>query len=210
DKETELGIGKLDFSTGKKQYANEIFTKDHVKGIKKSYVPVNKKMDSPDLGPIKALNIRSFGETDGRVVVSLTSTSYSSGMNGGTWDSEFNILLNCYDTDLNLKFQQLIPTTYTVPERHLPIGYYFDKNKLYILSNDKQGMTTLYATYSVIDLTTGKCDKMYWLSKKKISNSNCAASSSILWFADSYVVPYLDMRGFSGGKYDIILQQNNY
>lgn len=209
DKETELGIGKLDFATGKKQYINEIFTKDHAKAVKKAYVVVNKKMDSPDLGPVKALRVRSLGEIENHLIISLTSTSSSTGMNGN-WESEYSIILNSYDTDLNLKYQQLIPTNYTVPNRHLPTGYYHDKNKLYIISNDKTGMTTIDAAYTVIDMTTGQCDKIYWLSKKKIGNSHAAASASVLWFKDSYVVPYLDLKGFSGNKYDITLQQNSY
>ncbi len=211
DKETELGLGKLDFSTGKKQYVNELFTKDHIKSIKKSYVPVNKKMESPDLGPVKALNVRLFSDVDDHLIVALTSTSYaSSSIGSGTWESEYNILINSYDTDLKLKYQQLVPTGYIVPERHLPLGFYHDKNKLYVLSNDKTGMTTLNGTYSVFDLSTGQCDKMYHLSKKKMGNSHAAASSSVLWFKNSFVVPYLEMKGFAGGKYNITLQQNLY
>jgi len=210
DKETELGIGRVDFSTGTKKYVNELFTKDHVKAIKKNYVPVNKKMDSPDVGSVKSLNLRSFGETDNRLIVALTSTASSSGMNGGTWETEYSIVVNGYDMDLTPKFQQLIPTSYTVPNRHLPLGFYSNKNKLYIVSNDKTGMTTLNGVFSTIDLATGQCEKMYRLSKKKISNSNCAASHSVLWFPNSFVVPYMDMKGFTGSRYDITLQQNSY
>lgn len=210
DKEIELGIEKLDFATGQKKYTNEILTKDHIKGIKKSYVTVNKKMDSPDLGPVKTLSVRALKEIDDHLIVALSSTSSSTGMSGGIWISEYNILINSYDTDLNLKFQQLVPTTYTVPERHLPLGFYHDKNKLYVISNDKTGMTTINGTYSVFDLTTGQCDKMVLLSKKGIGNAHAAASASVLWFKNSFVVSYLDLKGFSGKKYDITLQQNSY
>ena len=71
-------------------------------------------------------------------------------------------------------------------------------------------MTTLNGTISVIDLSTGQCERMDWLSKKKLGNSDMAGSSAVLWFKNSFVVPYLDMRGFSGNKYDITLQQNSY
>jgi len=211
DKEMELGIGKVDFSTGKAQYVNEILTKDHLKAIKKAYVPVNKKMDSPDLGPVKALKVREFDEVGDHLIVALTSTSSAaSSIGSGTWQSEYNILINSYDMDLNQKYQKLIPTAYSVPERHLPLGFYHDKSKLYVISNDKSGMTTLNGTYSVFDLATGQCEKMYWLSKKKIGNSHAAGSSSVLWFKDGFVVPYLDLRGISGNRYDITLQQNAY
>ena len=210
DKENELGIEKLDFSARKTQYVNEVFSKDHVKDIKKSYVEVNKKLHSPNLGPLSALNVKEVYQKDGNIMVALTSTAYASAMNGGTWVDEYNVLINCYDADLKFKFQQLIPTSYAVPERHLPVGFHFANNKLYVLSNDKEGMATLYGTFATIDLATGACDKIYWLSKKKISNSDAAASSSVLWFPGSFVVPYLDLRGFSGRKYDITLQKNSY
>jgi len=210
DKENEMGVGKLDFSNGKEEYVNEVFSKDHVKEIKKSYVTVNKKLHSPNLGPVSAIDVKGFYQKNGNVMVALTSTAYSSAMNGGTWVDEYNVLINCYDADLKFKFQQLIPTSYAVPERHLPIGFHIANNKLYVLSNDKEGMTTLYGTFATIDLTTGACDKIYWLSKKKISNSDAAASSSVLWFPGSFVIPYLDLRGFSGRKYDITLQKNSY
>jgi hypothetical protein len=190
---------------------SEVFSKDHVKEIKKSFVPVNKKLNSVDLGSLKGLNVRSFYQKDGKLMVALTSTSFSSSTIGsGTWVNENNILINCYDPDLKFKFQQVIPTAYAVPERRLPVGFHFDKDKLYVLSNDKTGMTAESATYSCIDLASGKCEKMYWLSKKKIGNADAAGGGSVLWFANSFVVPYLDLRGFSGGKYDITLQQNSY
>jgi hypothetical protein len=209
NKEMELGIGKLDFSSGKKQFVNEVFSKDHIKSLEKAFVPVNKKMDKPDLGSPKNLGVRGIGENNGHLVISLSSRSSSQGTMG-VWEQESSTLLNGYDTDLNLKYQQFIPSGYSFPNRLLPSGYYFNKNKLFVISNDKQGMTTMFATYGVLDLTSGKWDKMIWLSKKKISNSDFAGSSSVLWYSNGLIVPYLDIKsGIGTTKYNITLQQNS-
>jgi len=207
DKEMELGIGKLDFSTGKKQYENELLTRDAIKSLQKSYVPVNKKMDSPDLGYVRGLDVRMLSEFGDRVVVSLTSQVVTASSNYVSV-TEYNVLLNAYDTDLKLKYQQLVPTSYSASIA-LPIGYHYHNNKLYVISNDKHRLT-YYATYSVFDLATGQCDKMYPLTKRKIGSDDAAAGSSVLWFENDFVVPYLDKKMLSVSKYNVSLQQNSY
>ena len=209
DNKAELGIGKVNFLTGKKQYTGEVFTSDHIKALRKAYVTVNKNFDSPDLGSPKGLNVRAFSEVNNHLIISLSSTgSSSSAINsGGSWISESSILLNNYDADLNLKYQQLIPTSYSIPNRLLLTGYYHNSDKLFIVANHKTGMTSMNPAYCVIDLATGKCDKLTFLSKKKLG---MADSSAILWFDNSFVVPLVEVKGLSGGKYDVSLQQNNY
>jgi hypothetical protein len=208
NKENELGVGRLDFNTNQKKVVTEVFTKDHVKSLEKAFVPVNKKMDKPDMGSVKALNVRHILEDNGHLVVTITGRSSSQGTMG-VWELETSTLLNVYDTGLNLKTQQFVPSGYSMPSRILPSGYYIKNDKLYTITNDKQGMTTLYATYGVLDLNTGKWDKMVWLSKKHISNSDFAGSSCVLWYPNALIVPYIDVRnGIGTTKYDVLLQQN--
>lgn len=202
DKETELAVGKLDFSALKDKYVNEIFTKDHTKDIRKSYVQVNKKLGTPDFGDLKGLQVRAFNDIDDHLIVTLSSYVYSRGSYGGGWTTEYSTILNNYDTDLNFKFQYIIPTG-SSPNRYSENGYYHKNNKFYVITNDQQGMVTENGVYSVFDLTNGRCDKIELLSKKKIANSKPALGSKALWFNNSFVVPYDD-----GG--DITLQQNSY
>jgi hypothetical protein len=204
-KEMELGIGKLDFSDGKKQFVTEVFSKNHIKSLEKAFVPVNKKMDKPDLKEAKNLGIKEIREDNGRLVIALTATRFVDG-----WGEEGSTLLNGYDGELNLKFQQFIPAGYTFPHRLLSSSYHFSNNKLSVVSNDKRGQVTVFATYAVLDLTSGQWDKMIWLSKKKISNSEFVGGESVLWYGNNFIVPYLDTRtGITNVKYDITLQQNS-
>lgn len=210
DKERELGIGKIDFSTGKADYASEVFTKDNVKEIKKSFVPLNKKLGSPDLGGVKGLNVRKLMEVDDHIIVTLSSIgTQSSSIGSGQWVIESNILLNDYDSNLHLRSQQLVPAEYSVPNMALPTGYYRKGNKLYLITNDKHGFTTLNAFVCIYDLSTNKFESMTWLPKKKIGNSEIAATSSVMWFKDGYLMPYLDIHMMSG-KFDVSLQKNSY
>ena len=210
DKERELGIGKIDFSTGKTDYANEVFTKDHVKEIKKSFVPLNKKLGSPDIGGIKELTVRKLMEVDDHVIVILSSfSSQSSTIGSGQWIIESNLLLNDYDSNLHPRSQQLIPSEYSVPNIPLPVGYYHKDNKLYVITNDKHGFTTLNAFVCIYDLSSNKFESMNWIPKKKIGGSEIAATSSVMWFKDSFLMPYLDTHMMSG-KFDVTLQKNGY
>lgn len=209
DKDAELGIGKFDFSTGKKYFVAEAFDKAHVKMLQKSFVPLNKKIDDADLGPRSGLHLRYLTETNGVLIAALTSRYLTTG-SYGIWNTENSVLINGYDENLNTKFQQILPIKYTVPNNFLPFGYHAAKNKLYVVGNTKSGLTTLNGVYGCLDINTGKWDKMYVLSKKKISNTDYADGDVILWFNDNYLVPYFEAKGLMKNKFNITLQQNSY
>jgi hypothetical protein len=209
DNDAELGIGKFDFATGKKLFVSEAFNKPHVKELQKSFVPVNKKLDDADLGSRDDLHLRYLAETAGVLVATVTSQSQRAG-SYGVWQVENSVLINGYDASLNTKFQQILPVSYVVPNRLLPIGYHAAKNKFYVVGNTKHGLNVLNGVYGCLDVTTGQWDKMEELSKKKISNPDWSYGEAILWFADSYVVPYFSPKGLMQSKFDITLQQNNY
>jgi hypothetical protein len=212
DKDLEFGIGKLDFSTNKKDYTAQLLTKKYLKSIKKSFVPVNKDIDDVDMGSPGGMSIRYMDEIDGKIVTALSSrTMQSSSINSyGVWRIEDATLLIGYDTDFKQKFQTVLPSGYAVPERNLATGYHFVKNKLYVLANNKSGMRTIKGMYGVLDVNTGQWEKMTMLSKKHISNSDFMDGASILWFGSNYIVPYFKPKGLMQSKYNITLQQNQY
>jgi len=209
DKDVELGIGKFDFSNDKKLFVTEAFNKDHVKLLEKGFVPVNKKINDVSLGSRKGLQLRYMAEVNGGLITTVTSQSSSAGAYG-SWMTENSVLINGYDENLNTRFQQILPTNYSMPNSTLPFGYHVAKNKFYVVSNNKTGVTTLTALYGCLDLSTGKWDKMEELSKKKIGNGEYSAGGAILWFSDNYIVPYFAPKGLSQGKVDVVLQQNSY
>ena len=81
---------------------------------------------------------------------------------------------------------------------------------MHILASDKTGANTMNALYSVLDLQSGKWNKMERLSKKKIDNSSYADGGATLWFDNFFYVPYLEPKGFTGTKYNVSYQQNSY
>ena len=211
NKDAELGIGKFDFKSGKKQYVTQVLDKDNLKAVKKAFVPVNKKIDDVNTGYGKGMKIRYMNEISGVLVTTLSSTSSeSSSIGSGRWQMEASILINGYDANLNLKYQQYMPVSYSNPNFLLPTGYHSEKNKLYIVANNKDGMVSLKSVYGAFDVTTGQWDKMDYLSKKKINNSAYSAGGAILWFGNSYIVPYMAPKGLMSIKYDVTLQQDIY
>jgi len=209
-KDAELGIGKLDFATNKKAYVVQVLDKTNLKAIKKGFIPINKDLDDVELGDGKGMTIKYMNETSGRVIVGIASDySLSSSVSrGGMYMCEDALLINGFDQDLQLKYQQVLPANSAYPNIRLTTGYHVSKNKLYVLANTKKGFTSILGVYGVLDIGTGKWDKMERLSKKNLDNGSYSAGQSILWFGNSFVVPYLSPKTFSA-KSDISLQLNN-
>jgi len=209
DNKAELGVGSFDLVAGKKQYVTESFEKDHIKALTKAFITVNKKLDDPDLGNPKDLSLKYFAEENGTVVVGLNSHFSQTGMNG-YWEVEKSILINGYDANLGVKFQQFLPASSSFPNIQMPVGFHLQNNKLHVIAIDKHGMNTMNTMYGALDIPTGKWDKMLWLSKKKIDNSDYADGPGTMWFNNSFIVPNISPKGISQSKFDVTLQQNGY
>jgi len=211
DKEGTLGIGKFDFASGKKPFITEPLTKAHLKELTKSYVSVNKKIDDPKL-MLFAIGIRYIKEIDGKLIVTLSSLDgQQSGINaGGAWMSETSTLINIYDTDLNLKFQNIMPGGYSYPNIVMQTSYKLVDKKLNVFCNYKSGALTMNGLYGSLDLTTGGWDKITILPKKKLNNGAYANGNGLMWFGSSYIVPYCDPKTLKYYKFDVSLQQNDY
>jgi hypothetical protein len=209
NKDPELGVGKLDFATNKKSYVVQVLDKASLKAIKKSFAPVNKDLDDVDLGNGNGMSVKYMTETGGRVVVGISSNySVSSSVSrGGMYMCEDALLLSGFDQDLQLKYQQVLPVNSSYPNIRLKTGYHVDKNKLYVIANTKKGFTTNLGVYGVLDINTGKWDKMERLSKKHLDNGSHSAGASILWFGNNFIVPYYSPKTFSS-KSDLSLQLN--
>jgi hypothetical protein len=211
NKDLELGVGSFDLANGQKKFITEVFDRAHFKAIEKEYVEFNNKLHSLDLG--RYLQVRYFEEIDGALVVTATTRgSQSSSINSaGSWMTEAAILIQVYDPSLTLKYRQFVPCENSYPNRRVPIAYNFTSTgKLRILASDKTGATNMNALYSVLDLKSGKWERMERLSKKKIDNSAYADGSAALWFDNFFYVPYLEPKGFTGNKFNVTYQQNSY
>lgn len=213
NKDSELGIGKLNFLTGKKTYVVQILNGTNLKALKKAFIPINKDLDNIDFGDTRLMVVKYMNEISGRLIVAVAS-DYSEAM--GTANSvsvnyyrrEGALLINGFDQDLQLKYQQLLPANSSYPDFWLQTGYHVNKNKLYIVANKKRGSSSPFGVYGVFDITAGKWDKMERLSKKNLDSRSYSAGESILWFTNNFIVPYYSPKMFST-KSDLSLQLNN-
>jgi hypothetical protein len=128
----------------------------------------------------------------------FSSTNHTVGVFGEIEYDQFTLVINCYDTDLKQRFQQVMPVIYKC-DRELATGFEFSENDVKILSNGGFG-----PAYGQLDLSTGKWLKLELLSNHEISDANA------IWFNDNFVVPFLRERGQSHPKYNIDLGLNNY
>lgn len=211
DNDAELGVGKMDFSTGKKAFVTEAFNRDHVKTLEKSFVTINKKADDVNLGARSDLHIRYLDEAGGTLITAVTSQHFqSSSIGAGVGCLENSVLVNGYDENLATRFQQILPANYAYANRFLPIAYHATRDKFYCISNEKSGLNTETGIYGCLDLASGKWEKMQALSKKHIGNAEYVDGKAVLWFGNSFAVPYFALKGLSQGNADVTLQQNGY
>jgi 5-hydroxyisourate hydrolase-like protein (transthyretin family) len=209
EKDIQLAVGKLDFNKKTKLLVAEIFDKEHKKELEKSFVKLSKDIDKPTIGYAGFMEVRYMNEENGTLLIAMSNRHIENGQYAA-WNVEQAIVINGYDMALKLKFQQLMPSYYGYLRLWLPTGFHFINDKLYVIANTKDGMTTIKSIYGELDTKTGQWSKMYQLSKKKLKNASFGDGENVLWFKNNYILPYLAPHGLMGIKYDITLQQNGY
>jgi len=204
DKDPEITIGKLDFESKTKKSATEVFKRADIKAIEKTFVPVNKKMDDPDIGAPKELVLKNVCTTDNGIVVVL-SGEYTKAIQNSSYPVGKSLLINGYDNDLNLKFQQFFPIeNFSYPS----VALHPMKNKLYVVTSTKDGQNDFKGVYGQLDMNSGRWDSMDFLTRKSIKGYLDA--DDILWFDKNYIVPYMKGHGMFAVKYNLSLQMNDY
>jgi len=210
DDDRVISTVKFDFSSRKSYTTNELFTGKHVREIEKSFTPFSHDFWVANLGSAKRqMRVRYIMEHNGKLITvsaefyfaypnDFSSTNHTVGVFGEIEYDQFTLVINCYDTDLKQRFQQVMPVIYKC-DRELATGFEFSENDVKILSNGGFG-----PAYGQLDLSTGKWLKLELLSNHEISDANA------IWFNDNFVVPFLRERGQSHPKYNIDLGLNNY
>lgn len=207
-KKIALWIGRLDLSSGERKQNIELFDKDHVKAIKKGFVPVNKKLDDFNLGEPYGFDLDHLEENNGVLIASFLARGWHT-VQSSTFAFNTSILINAYNTNLEPKFQLLMPSNCTSLVQS-STGYFINNNKLHVIAADGN-VGSQSAIHGTADLNNGQWDSMIRLSKKKISGSNYPDGKATLLFADNFALPYINRTGFLIRlKFDVTLQQNSY
>ncbi|GAB2703110.1 hypothetical protein GCM10027037_31040 [Mucilaginibacter koreensis] len=205
NKDDQLNLIKFDFAAQKTQLLTDIYNKPRIKGLEKAYQTINKECDDAQLRSSDKLSIRYLQEKDNHLVVVL-STREATSFNNTFAYYEYTNIITGYDNELRMKFQQLLPVNYRFIGQYLPLSYRINNDKLYSIGNfgntDK-----IKGLYSVLNLTTGNWEKMTVLSKEKLAKKSFT-SGNVLWYSNTYVVPYLELKGLFSRSYTIDLQKN--
>ncbi|MDB5149523.1 MAG: hypothetical protein JWQ57_3543 [Mucilaginibacter sp.] len=209
NKDVELGTGKFDFEANEQQYVTELITKDNLKAAKKNFVPVNKDINDFDLGSPNGMSIKYLDEENGKLLLAMASNSTMSGGGGNRFFIEDALIISCYDKNLQKGFQQILPKYTSYLGRTLQSAFYVNNAKLFVITNANDG-SKVFGLFGVLDINTGKWDKMNYLSKKQMSRSHFVEGPAVLWYGDSFIIPYVYPGGFMQNKENVTLQQNSY
>lgn len=201
-KEWALAVTKFNFKDKSKKTTYVEYNKQNVKALEKAYKQTDKKIDKPGFGPEKDFDIRNITEIDDKLLVSLSARYVQT----GTYSSaliERSMLINAFDTNLDLQFQQQLPSSSLNLILYINSGFHVAKDGLHVAAvYDKTK-----AIVGTLNVTTGEWDKMEVLDRKKI-DANYPDTSNTIWFADSFIMPYADLKGITKTNRDITLQLN--
>jgi hypothetical protein len=124
--------------------------------------------------------------------------------------TETSYLINGYDSNLNMKYQQIMPTKYSNTYMLLPGSFKITNNKLFMACNYEHGMHSFEGVTGSLNIETGTWDKMDILPKLKTDGTAFLNGNGVMWFGNNYIVSYFTPHTFSEHKYHLSLQLNQY
>lgn len=210
DKEVALFVARVDFKTGTFKSTVEVFDGKHVKELRKSFNPVNKKFDDLDFSKLDFLDVRHLAEYDGKLLVSLSPRYTVTGKYHATF--EHSVLLNVYNEQLKQVYHQFIPRVYmSVDGEGSQVAYSLKNNILRFIANVKPGtLTGTYSLYAEMNFNTGQMLKMTRIPDQDISAGHYVNPESVSWLDQSCIVPYLDRQRILSTKLHMQIQLLKY
>jgi|GEM_PF-4596966 len=212
-KGTTLYLSQMDLDTGTYKFKKELFTNDCFKEFTRNYEIVNKKLDEPSLGSANHLAVRALFHAGNKFIVEVGGGTLSRGQYASVyWNN--SVILNVFDTDLDLKAQQIIPRSFPTVSRldfsKIAYNYQEGTQKLQFIANTFKGMNSNAALYGEMDMQTGKIDKLNMLTKNKIGSRAYVNGASVFWSDKGFIIPYFDPKGLAQAKYDIFMKEYSY
>lgn len=205
-----LLVAKINFIDNSYYVEKEIMDKAHIKELKKSFVVVNKKFDDLFFSSASSLKVRNIKEYDGRILVAL-SPNYIVSHQYGSFRADESILLNVYDQQLKQEYHQFLPRYYaSLRGEGSELGFNLKGDVLRIVINQKYGIGSVSTRYAEMDIRTGKMLKLLALPKDNIKNSYYADTDSMWWQSESFTLPFVEGKGWSGNKADMQFLQLSY
>lgn len=205
-KETQLTLSKVNMADSKVQTVTELFNKDHIKQLEASFTPIEKKIKDPSLGKADNLDVKLMNDVSGHLVITISGRHSVASQRVPLW-GEDAALINSYNPELKLEHQNLIPSRGTSMVS-APRSYMLNGEKLHIISNDDKGPKSVNALYTVLNLSTGKWEKMQWIINKQASGYDYFNGLDIIWFKNSVIIPYNAIKGITGNKREISILQS--
>jgi len=215
EKDVEISLGKMNFAKGTNQSTSKIFLNDDMKYLQKSFIPINKKIRDADLGSPKNFRLKDMQVSDNSEIISLQGTPnfYFKLSNSVDYVEGLAVLYNVFDTNLNLKFQQILPASFKSNSfLFMKESNHLEKDKLYMVSNIHKSGLSLENTglYAILNLNSGQWEKMEVIKEKSIRGA--VVADRVIWLDKGFIVPYFKngTGGFGYVKYEMLIQGNQY
>ena len=199
--EWTLMMCKFDFKKNTHVYGYLVYDNKSMKDLEKAYVPFDKKIDKPDIYAQRLLDVRNISEVDGKLLISVSARYTKPGQYADAI-CEKSLLINGFDQDLNLLYQQQMPSScgnflhyldggYHVGETTLDIAEVYDNNKFIVGS---------------LNATTGQWNNLYTLKRL---DDYYPYPQNAMWINGGVILSYYKFKGLTKTNADISLQLIN-
>lgn len=211
DKEISLFVARIDFKNSTYKVTNEVFDNRHVKDLRNTFTPVNKKYDNLEFSQIDFLGVKHIAEYGDKLLVSV-APAFIQTSGRGSVAFEGSVLMNVYDQDLKQAFHQFIPRVYmSLSGEGSKIAYSLKNNIFRLIANVKAGsLSSTSSLYAEMDFTNGKMLKMNKVPDDDIGSGHYVNPESVSWLDGSCIVPYLDRQRVLSTKLHTQIQLLSY
>jgi hypothetical protein len=198
----ELSVASFNFTTGSSISTKEIFDSKHINELEKSYDQFDKSFGKPNIGSQKKQLIVKFFKQQNDYLIAVMSENYYIPSKYSFTYVEKAQIINFYDSNLKLKFQQLMPVYRQFTDYDLNNGFGFEGNTFNVVANNRKNFTN-NPVYGQINLLTGSWTKL------ELTNpfQNYNADENIIMLKNSLIVPFFKRpEFFSADSYNLGLQ----
>jgi hypothetical protein len=196
-------FNRYDFAGNKHKRFKKSFTKTEVKGMEKSYVPVNKDFKKLKLADARSLELVKVVVHENGYFMMLTDYSHTTpGQYAPAMPYSEGIIVYNLDKELAIKTISTIPRSYLGKFKSC-LNVYPKNNALYIMASQDNSANFILAR---INTNSGKLEDMQLSEPAKAGKTDYASLGNALITDNNIILPVFDFKlAMNKVKYDVQL-----
>ncbi|PWG78185.1 hypothetical protein [Pararcticibacter amylolyticus] len=211
-KGTTLLLSKLNFADGTSRIAEQLFTNDKLKELKKQFKEINKDVDQVDMGSSESVALHSLRVFGDRVLVTTGSETVLVGGNSANYNYSSEVV-SSFGKDLTLNYQLVLPNRFYVKGPAASYGK-AELNRtgdvVRFIANADKGMASFNGIYGEFNAENGQMLKLAVIPRGKADKAAFIDGRTIIWSDKGYTLQFCELNGWTGSEKEVTLKQYAY